>query len=143
LKILKAFGFNENIYNWIEVILNSYSLTISLNGKLHDYFHCKRGVRQGDCISHLLFCIAEEVMSRGISRLVDEGKLDLIKGSRKPYVPSHVLYIDDIMFFFFAEERLQALLLFRICVMTMVQYLVRGYMLANLLYIQVLFLMRD
>lgn len=91
MKILKAFGFNENIWNWIEVILNSYCLIISLNDKLHDYFHCKRGVRQEYCISPLLLCFAKEVMSRGISRLVDEGKLDLIKGSRKPYVQKTIV----------------------------------------------------
>jgi len=81
-------------------------------------------VRQGDPISPLLFCIAEEVLSRGISNLVDDGKLDLIKVSRHSYVPSHVLYANDIMVF--CKGRLQALILFKICFMTMLQYLARG-----------------
>jgi hypothetical protein len=38
-------------------------------------------VRQGDPFSPLLFCIAEDVLSRNISKLVDEGHLQLINGT--------------------------------------------------------------
>ncbi|GAU50480.1 hypothetical protein TSUD_409650 [Trifolium subterraneum] len=58
-----------------------------------------RGVRQGDPLSPLLFCLAEEVLSRGIAKLVSDGSMDLIKGSRNSLVPSHCLYADDIMVF--------------------------------------------
>jgi hypothetical protein len=64
------------------MILKSATLSISINGKLHGYFCCKRGVRQGDPLSPLLFCIAEDVLSRNISKLVADGKLILSKGSR-------------------------------------------------------------
>jgi mannosylglycoprotein endo-beta-mannosidase len=56
-------------------------------------------VRQGDPLSPLLFCLAEEVLSRGISRLVAQGKLHLIKGTRNIKVPSHSFYADDLMIF--------------------------------------------
>lgn len=48
ISVLKAFGFNNTFFNWIEVILKSASLSISVNGKAHGYFTCTRGVRQGD-----------------------------------------------------------------------------------------------
>ncbi|PNY16800.1 ribonuclease H, partial [Trifolium pratense] len=99
LKVLKQFGFNSTFCHWIEVILSSAHLSISINGTLNGYFNCSRGVRQGDPLSPLLFCLAEEVLSRGISKLVFEGSLDLIKGSRNSLVPSHCLYADDIMVF--------------------------------------------
>ncbi|PNX83757.1 ribonuclease H, partial [Trifolium pratense] len=99
LKVLKQFGFNSTFCHWIEVILSSANLSISINGTLHGFFHCTRGVRQGDPLSPLLFCLAEEVLSRGISKLVTEGSLDLIKCSRNTFVPSHCLYADDIMVF--------------------------------------------
>jgi len=63
------------------------------------FFKCKRGVRQGDPLSPILFCLAEDVLSRGIRKLVEQGKLELIKGSRQYQVPSHTLYADDIMVF--------------------------------------------
>jgi hypothetical protein len=74
-------------------------MSISFNGQHHGFFSCSRGVRQGDPLSPLLFCLAEEVISRSITKLVREGKLTLIKGSRTMNVPSHILYVDDIMLF--------------------------------------------
>jgi hypothetical protein len=56
-------------------------------------------VRQGDPLSPLLFCIAEEALDRGITHLVETGKLTLIKGARGTLVPSHVMYVDDLMIF--------------------------------------------
>jgi hypothetical protein len=73
IKVLRSFGFCEKFCNWIEVVLKSATLSISINGMMHGYFHCTRGVRQGDPLSPLLFCIAEEVLSRNISKLVSDG----------------------------------------------------------------------
>jgi hypothetical protein len=99
LKVLKTFGFNEKFCNWVHVILQSAFLSISINGKAHGYFNCNRGVRQGDPLSPLLFCLAEEVMSRSISRLMSQGTLNQIKGTRNVRVPSHSFYADDLMIF--------------------------------------------
>jgi hypothetical protein len=82
IKVLRSFGFSDTFCRWIDMILKSATLSISINGKLHGYFCCKRGVRQGDPLSPLLFCIAEDVLSRNISKLVADGKLILSKGSR-------------------------------------------------------------
>jgi hypothetical protein len=46
-----------------------------------------------------LFCIVEDVLSRGITKLVELGRLKLIKGTINLSVPSHTLYADDIMIF--------------------------------------------
>jgi hypothetical protein len=82
LHVLKCFGFNNTFCNWIHVILQSAFLSISVNGKSEGYFNCSRGVRQGDPLSPLLFCLAEDVLSRSISRLVDIGILDPMRGTR-------------------------------------------------------------
>lgn len=99
LKVLKPFGFNSTFCDWMKVILESAYISISINGKQRGYFKCKRGVRQGAHLSPLLFCLAEDVLSRCISNLVREGKIKQIKGTRHSMVPSHILYDDDIMLF--------------------------------------------
>lgn len=50
-------------------------------------------------LSPLLFCLVEDVLSRSISKLVEEDKLESIKGTRHIYVPSHTFYSDDLMIF--------------------------------------------
>jgi hypothetical protein len=99
LKVLKSFGFNDVFCNWINMILKSATLYISNNGTLHGYFKCNIGVIQGDPLSPLLFCIAEDVLSRHITKLVDGGRLLLVKGTRYASVHSHCLYVDDIMIY--------------------------------------------
>ncbi|WJX14219.1 hypothetical protein P8452_04514 [Trifolium repens] len=99
ITVLKQFGFNDTFCNWIQVILHSAFLSVSINGKSHGYFNCSRGVRQGDPLSPLLFCLAEDVLSRSITKLVSEGKLNLIKGTRNFNVPSHCFYADDLMIY--------------------------------------------
>jgi len=99
IKILKGFGFHQTFCNWIIYILHSSNISISINGAQKGYFKCNRGVRQGDPLSPLLFCIAEEALSRGISKLAEEGKVDLIKASRNAHIPSHCFYADDLMVF--------------------------------------------
>ncbi|XP_058784766.1 uncharacterized protein LOC131659617 [Vicia villosa] len=99
LKVLKAYGFCQKFCHWIEAILGSATLSISVNGSLHGYFKCSRGVRQGDPLSPLLFCLAEDVLSRHISKLVEEKKLKLIQASRGVTISSHCLYADDIMIY--------------------------------------------
>jgi len=99
--VLDCFGFNQTFCNWIATILSSASLSVAINGSQQGYFACSKGVRhkQGDPLSPLLFCLAEEVLSRGILKLVEEGKVNLISGSRYTQVPSHCFYVDDIMIY--------------------------------------------
>jgi len=97
IKVLKAFGFSDIFCFWINSILHSATISILINGSQHGYFNCTRGVRQGDPLSPLLFCIVEEVLSRGITKLVQEGKVELISASRNSQIPSHCFYADDLM----------------------------------------------
>lgn len=68
-------------------------------------------MRQGDPLSLLLFCLAEDVPSRGISHLVNSGFLKTISGPKNSTAPSHVLYADDVLVFCKGSKRnLQALM---------------------------------
>jgi hypothetical protein len=96
LAVLQRFGFNSTFIHWINSILHLAKISISINGVHEGYFNCNRGVRQGDPLSPLLFCIAEEVLSRGITNLVEDGKVETIAASRSNHIPSHCFYADDL-----------------------------------------------
>lgn len=101
LESSNQFWLPREVCSWINTILNSATLSINVNGKLNGFFKCKTGVTQRYPLSTLLFCIAVDVLSRNISRLVEQGKIELIKGTLHFQIPSHSLYADDIMIFFF------------------------------------------
>lgn len=97
LKILKQFSLNNKFYQWIHNILHSFWISISVNGSLKGFFNFTPGVRQGDHLSPLLFCLAEDVLIRHISRLMDPGSLSLISGTNSILVQSHISYADDVL----------------------------------------------
>jgi hypothetical protein len=99
LKVLQCFDFSPCFCQWIHTILLSVRLSVSVNGKAVGFFGCTRGVRQGDSLSPMLFCLAEEVLSRGLAALVSNGKITQMKACRNLLVPSHCLYADDVLIF--------------------------------------------
>ena len=99
IMVLNNFGFSTTFINWILAILQSARLSILVNGKAIGFFSCSRGVRQGDPLSPLLFCLAEEILNRAISASSARGRLIPISYCRGTYLPTHVLYADDIMIF--------------------------------------------
>lgn len=80
--------------------MESVKLLIPMKGSLYGYFSCKRGVRQEEHLSHLLFCLAKDVLSRNISKLVKVGGIIPMKATRIVDIPSHILYEDDILVFY-------------------------------------------
>ncbi|KAL6175679.1 hypothetical protein ACLB2K_052318 [Fragaria x ananassa] len=105
LSILQAFGFHQVFLGWIKALLHSAKLSLLVNDSSEGYFSCGRGVRQGDPLSPLLFCLAEEVLSRGIDNLVITGQVHTISSPRGVCVPSHVLFADDVMVFCRGDQR--------------------------------------
>jgi hypothetical protein len=75
LEILKHKGFSEKWTNWIHNILSSGSSTVLLNGILGKPFDCKRGVRQGDPLSSLLFVLAGDLLQTIVNKAWQNGIL--------------------------------------------------------------------
>ena len=59
--------FSPHFYKLSPCILESVSLLIKVNSNMVGCSNCERGVRQGNPLSRLLFYLAEEILSRGIS----------------------------------------------------------------------------
>lgn len=103
--VLREFGFAETFVNWIVAILNSARLSVLVNGKVVGFFSCTRGVRQGDPLSPLLFCLAEEVLSRAITMAVSSRRLLPMSYCRCISLPTHILYADNVLIFCTGTKR--------------------------------------
>lgn len=97
-QVLIRFGFSSEFLHFIHTILDSARLSVLLNGTPHGFFSCSRGVRQGDPLSPLLFCLAEEALSRGLTSLFLSRRVKPISLPRGCLL-SHVLYADDLFIF--------------------------------------------
>ena len=83
---------------WVMECVETASYSIKLNTGIHGYFEGKRGLRQGDPLSPLLFVICMEMLSR---MLVKETANSVFHFHQhcKALKLSHLIFADDIVFF--------------------------------------------
>jgi hypothetical protein len=62
IQVLIHKGFDPKWISWVRNILQSGTSSVLLNGFPGKTFHCKRGVRQGDTLSPLLFVLAADLL---------------------------------------------------------------------------------
>jgi hypothetical protein len=77
LQVLSHRGFGPKWLNWIRNILQSGTSSVLLNGVPGKTFHCKRGVRQGDPLSPLLFVLAADLLQSIINKARQQNLLQL------------------------------------------------------------------
>ena len=90
---LKVFGFHPTFIDWVKVIYKNPKSRMRVNSCCSKFFSLKRGVRQGDCLSPLLFAISIEPLAESIRLNKD------IKGIRDKGGIEHKLslFADDML----------------------------------------------
>ena len=101
-QVLRMKGFSPTWCKWILKVMSGGSVAVKVNDNVGHYFQTRKGVRQGDPLSLILFNIVVDMLAIFISRakeseqiqgvvpyLVDEGFSIL------QYVDDTVIFIDN------------------------------------------------
>ncbi|VFQ94486.1 unnamed protein product, partial [Cuscuta campestris] len=67
---LQRIGFPPTFVNWVMECVTTASFSLSINGGLHGFIKCKRGIRHGDPVAPTLFLFCMEYLSRLIRRML-------------------------------------------------------------------------
>nr|XP_020149932.1 uncharacterized protein LOC109735140 [Aegilops tauschii subsp. strangulata] len=103
VQILRYKGFNEKWILWMKQLLSTGTSSVLLNGVLGRKFICKKGVRQGDLVSPLLFVLAADILQTVINDMFRRGILHLP-------IPCHdqdypvIQYADDTLIILPADK---------------------------------------
>nr|CAD1824707.1 unnamed protein product [Ananas comosus var. bracteatus] len=107
-QLLSARGFGTKWVDWIKGLLLSTSSAVLLNGTPGSSFVCKRGLRQGDPLSPLLFILCIDVLFRMIDAATSSGHLPTVGIGE---VSIHTLqFADDILIFFDGSRKSAAVI---------------------------------
>lgn len=104
IEILKHKGFDNKWRGWVKDILSTASTSILLNGVPGTSFTCKRGVRQGDPLSPLLFGLVADLLQS----IVNEAHRHNLLSSPIPHSSGlfpTIQYADDTLVIMKADQK--------------------------------------
>lgn len=101
IEIMRQMGFPNSWVVWIKRAVLQGTSQVIINGLLGKKIILRRGVRQGDPISLVLFILAMDFLNRWFSKLVQSGAWSLPYHDMKPCL----LYADDALLFLKPEIR--------------------------------------
>lgn len=97
-EMMEFMKFLECFKRWIMTCVTNPAYSIMLNGSLHGYIKGKKGLRQGDPLSPLLFTICMEYLSR-LLRHVSEMEGFLFHSMCASMKLCHLVFADDLLIF--------------------------------------------
>ena len=106
LYLLKRCGFGEKLCYWIKRCILTIRFSILINSTPLDFFRSSRGVRQGDHLSHFLFVIVIEALSKMVDASIESGCISSFSVGAILYErinSSHILFAYDTLVFFLGE----------------------------------------
>ena len=93
--VLLSFGFCPEFVNLIKACTDGPWIAPLVNGIPADFFKASRGLRQGCSMSHFLYILMAETLSRKIIVENEAGYISGIKIARGVDPINHTLFVDD------------------------------------------------
>ncbi|XP_074313317.1 uncharacterized protein LOC141648506 [Silene latifolia] len=108
--MLEALCFPDHFKHLIMECVSTASYSLVLNGETFGHFHGKKGLRQGDPLSPLLFTIAMEYLTRvlNFTTKVMDFRYHSLCGKLKLH---HLIFADDLLMFSRGDQQSVMLLL--------------------------------
>jgi hypothetical protein len=103
-KVMQRMGFSYRWVDWIMSCITSVSYKVKFNENLLDSFSPSWGLRQGDPLSPFLFLFVVDGLSTLLQHEVNNHNIDAVKICRNAPGVSHLLFADDSLLFFEAQD---------------------------------------
>lgn len=97
LELLRARGFSDKWVGWINAILTSSKAKFLINGRQCGYVRYRKGLRQGDPLSPLLFVLVVDVLSTMLNYALNSGVLQGVMLGNMGVKMCHLQYADDLL----------------------------------------------
>lgn len=97
-QIMKGLGFPTKFISWVMTCVSTVSYSAFVNGELAERFSARRGLRQGDPMSPLLFVLVMEYLHRGLLKLRNCPDFNFHLRCQKLEVV-HLCFADDLLLF--------------------------------------------
>jgi hypothetical protein len=96
---LRIKGFSEKWCHWIRQIVSKGTVGVKVNDNIDRYFQTKKGLRQVDMLSPLLFNLVPDMLSILINRVKDDGQVRRLAPHLVDDGISILQYADDTILF--------------------------------------------
>ena len=97
--VLRMKGFDPKWCQWINNFIEKGSVGIKVNDDIGHYFQTKKGLRQGDPLSPILFNLVADVLAIMIQRAKEDGQVDGLIPHLVDGGVSILQYADDTIIF--------------------------------------------
>ena len=96
---LRMKGFSPKWIQWVQNFISGGSVAINVNDEVGHFFQTKKGLRQGDPLSPLLFNIVADMLAILIKRANEEGQISGVVPHLVDGGLSVLQYADDTILF--------------------------------------------